>query len=136
LPAKAQVHWQLGNTPYLTKSLSNETIKNVFVSTSGGNILVSGAVGGSPRVEVYVAGNNGLIGPSNQQIKKQLEEDYTLDVSVNNNELRVAATNKNKHNGDWVWNWEKALKIPFKIYVPKDIATDLETSAGESILII
>lgn len=111
--------------PYLTKSLANDAIKNVSVSTSGGSITVSGAPGEKPRVEVYVTGNN-MFRPSNDEIKKRLEDDYSLTVEVKGNELRAVA--KNKHDGNW--DWKRSLNISFKIYVPKDVATKLETSGG------
>ncbi|MFI5159858.1 MAG: hypothetical protein ACHQHN_01205 [Sphingobacteriales bacterium] len=116
---------QENKTPYLTKSLANAGIKNVYVSTSGGSITVSGASGQEPRVEVYITGNNGFT-PSNDEIKKRLEENYTLDITVNNGEIRAVA--KNKHDGNW--DWHRSLNIAFKVYVSKDVATNLQTSGG------
>jgi len=116
---------QDNKTPYLTKSLANDGIKNVYVSTSGGSITVSGASGQEPRVEVYITGNNGFT-PSNDEIKKRLDENYTLDISVSNGEVHAVA--KNKHDGNW--DWHKSLNIAFKIYVPQNVATNLETSGG------
>jgi len=53
------VYGQTGKgEPYLVKSLSGESIKNVEVKTSGGSISVSGATAGESRVEVYVNANN------------------------------------------------------------------------------
>jgi hypothetical protein len=112
-------------TPYLTKSLSADAIKKVFVSTSGGSITVSGDKSQQPRVEVYITGNNNST-PSNEEIKKRLAEDYSLEVTVSGNELHAVA--KNKHNGDW--DWRKSLNIAFKVYVSGDVATNLETSGG------
>src|SRR5256885_1852469 len=80
--------------PYMTKAL-NSGIKNVYVSTSGGSIYVSGESGQEPRVEVYITGNNGFT-PSDAEIKKRLEEDYTLDITVNGSEVKAVA--KNKHD--------------------------------------
>jgi hypothetical protein len=111
--------------PYLTKSLSNDAIKKVFVSTSGGSITVSGASGQQPRVEVYITGNMGFT-PSNEEIKKRLADDYSLDISVNGGELHAVA--KNKHEGNW--DWRRSLNIAFKVYVSQDVATNLETSGG------
>jgi hypothetical protein len=88
---------QENKTPYLTKSLANAGIKNVYVSTSGGSIMVSGASGQEPRVEVYITGNNGFT-PSNDEIKKRLDENYTLDITVSNGEVHAVA--KNKHDGN------------------------------------
>lgn len=112
-------------TPYLTKLLSANAIKKVFVSTSGGSITVSGENGQQSRVEVYITGNNNST-PSNEEIKKRLAEDYSLEVTVSGNELHAVA--KNKHNGNW--DWRKSLNIAFKVYVSADAATNLETSGG------
>ncbi|MBS1529171.1 MAG: DUF4097 family beta strand repeat protein [Bacteroidetes bacterium] len=118
---------QDNKTPYMTKSLANAGIKKVFASTSGGSITVSGASGQDPRVEVYITGNNGITTPSNEEIKKRLDEDYTLDVTVSNGEVHAIA--KRKHDGNWD-NWRRQLNIGFKIYVPQNTATNLETSGG------
>jgi hypothetical protein len=112
-------------TPYQTKSLSGDAIKHVFVSTSGGSITVSGDKGQQPRIEVYVTNNMGF-SPSNDEIKKRLADDYSLDISVSGGELHAVA--KSKHNGNW--DWKRSLNISFKIYVPKEVGTNLETSGG------
>jgi hypothetical protein len=117
---------QDNKTPYMTKSLANAGIKKVFASTSGGSITVSGGSGQEPRVEVYITGNNGIT-PSNDEIKKRLDEDYTLEVNVSNGEVHAMA--KRKRDGNWD-NWRKQLNIAFKIYVPQEVATNLETSGG------
>jgi hypothetical protein len=117
---------QDNRTPYMTKSLANAGIKKAFVSTSGGSITVSGASGQEPRVEVYITGNNGIT-PSNDEIKKRLEEDYTLDINVSGGEVRAVAKNKHEHNN---WDWRRQLNIGFKVYVPQNTATNLETSGG------
>jgi hypothetical protein len=111
--------------PYLTKELSASAIKHVFVSTSGGSITVSGAEGEKSRVEVYITGNNGTV-PSDDEIKKRLDDRYSLSVETNGDELHAVA--KNKHDGNW--NWHSSLNISFKVYVSKDVATKLETSGG------
>lgn len=113
--------------PYLTKNLSGSSISNLYVRTSGGSITVSGATGEQPRVEVYVHGNNGMDMLSDQDIKKRLEENYTLEIGVVNNELRAVAKNKHEFSG---WNWRKSLSISFKIFVPQNVASNLETSGG------
>src|SRR3569833_1967044 len=81
-------------TPYLTKAL-NTSIKNVYVSTSGGSIQVSGESGQEPRVEVYITGNNGFT-PSKEEIERRLKDDYSLDITVNGSEVKAVA--KSKHN--------------------------------------
>lgn len=117
---------QDNKTPYLTKSLANDGIKKAYVSTSGGSITVSGASGQEPRIEVYITGNNGFT-PSNDEIKKRLDADYTLEIDVTGGELHALA--KRKHdNGDW--DWRRQLNIAFKVYVPQNTTTNLETSGG------
>ncbi|BAU54386.1 DUF4097 family beta strand repeat-containing protein [Mucilaginibacter gotjawali] len=114
-------------SPYETKSLANDAIKNVYVKTSGGSITVSGTPGETPRVEIYVHGNNNS-DLTREEIKKRLEADYQLEVSVSNNEVHAFA--KRKHEGGFNWDWRKQLSISFKIYVPKAVNTHLETSGG------
>ncbi|MBS1501818.1 MAG: DUF4097 family beta strand repeat protein [Bacteroidetes bacterium] len=117
---------QDNKTPYMTKAL-NSGIKNVYVTTSGGSITVSGASGQEPRVEVYITGNNGITSPSKEEIEKRLREDYDLEVNVTGSEVHAIA--KNKHDGH-NWDWRHSLNIGFKVYVPQNVATNLETSGG------
>ncbi len=116
---------QDSKTPYEVKSLANDAIKEVFVKTSGGSILVSGQAGESARIEIYVQGNNGM-DLSKQEIKKRLDEDYDLEVAVTGHELHAMA--KRKHDGGW--DWKRQLSISFKIFVPKQANTHLSTSGG------
>lgn len=113
---------QDNRTPYLIRSLAGDGIKTVFVNTSGGSISVTG--GQEPRLEVYIVGNNNQ-DLTKEEIKKRLDEDYTLDISVHNGELH--ATAKQKHNFS---NWRRSMSIGFKVYVPKQVATNLNTSGG------
>lgn len=114
-------------TPYETKSLANDAIKEVFVKTSGGSITVSGETGQAPRVEVYVHGNNNQ-DLTREEIKKRLDEDYVLQVSVGDHEVHAEA--RRKHENGFNWDWRKQLSISFKIYVPKQVNTHLSTSGG------
>jgi hypothetical protein len=113
-----------GKTPYMTKSLASDAINSVVVNTSAGGISVSGQSGQAPRVEVYIRGNNGRE-LSKEEIKKRLDEDYELSVTVTGHEVRAIA--KNKHEN---FNWKKSISISFKIFVPTQSATDLSTSGG------
>ena len=112
------------HTPYLTKSLANDGINNVTVSTSAGGITVSGKSGEAPRVEVYIKGNNGH-DLTKEEIKKRLDEDYDMTISVNGHEL--SAIVKHKHE---MTDWHQSMSISFKIYVPEQTSTDLHTSGG------
>jgi DUF4097 and DUF4098 domain-containing protein YvlB len=111
-------------TPYLTKSLANDAINSVIVTTSAGGIVVSGRSGEQPRVEVYIRGNNNRE-LSKEEIQKHLDEDYDMNISVNGHEL--SATVKQRHNFS---NWRNQMSISFKIFVPSEVSTDLKTSGG------
>ncbi len=108
---------------YMTKSLSNESIKNVEAKTSGGSIDVTGGHGQDARIEVYITSNNGHI-LSKEEIQERLK-DYDLTVSVSENKVTAIAKTKTRN-----MNWKKALNISFEIYVPENVSTDLSTSGG------
>ncbi|HTD41072.1 MAG TPA: hypothetical protein VK671_10665, partial [Mucilaginibacter sp.] len=111
-------------TPYMTKSLASDAINSVVVSTSAGGIEVSGRSGEAPRVEVYIKGNNGR-DLSKEEIKKRLDEDYDLSVTVSGHEVTAIA--KTKHHFD---NWRNQISISFKVFVPENSSTNLKTSGG------
>jgi len=115
-----------GTTPYLTKSLSADDIKDVIVRTTEGNIMVSGSTGEDSRIEVYISENNKEL--TKGGIEKRLEEDYVLDISVSDHELHVIA--KNKDNGNYDEDSNKQLHFSFKIFVPRNTNTDLVAIGG------
>src|ERR1700761_650254 len=84
---------QDNKAPYETKSLASAAIKEVYVNTSGGSISVSGASGEEARIEMYVRGNNNA-DLSKEEIKKRLDDDYIVEVSVANHELHASAKRK------------------------------------------
>ena len=111
--------------PYMTKSLSSESVKSTEVQTSGGSISVTGVNSAAEtKVEVYISSNNGRNEISKEEIVKRLEK-YDLNVSVSNNKLTAIAKPKERN-----MDWNKGLSISFKIYVLKNISTDLATSGG------
>lgn len=114
-------------TPYETKSLASDAIKEVTVKTSGSSISVSGAPGEAPRVEMYVHGNNNQQ-LSREEIKKRLDADYDVHITVSNHEVRAEA--KRKHEGGFNFDWHRQLSISFKVFVPRGVNTHLETSGG------
>lgn len=109
--------------PFITKSFSKESIREVYARTSGGSITVSGG-DSETRVDVYIQGNNGR-NLSKEEIKERLDEDYELVLKVENGELRITAEPKDRH-----FNWKRALNISFKVNVPQNVSTDLNTSGG------
>lgn len=110
--------------PYLTQSLSKESIQKAEVSTSGGSIRVTGVEQSEAKIEMYVSPNNS-ISMSKEEIKKRLEEDYIINIKVSQGTLTATARRKSND-----WNWKKSLSIAFKVYVPVKINTDLATSGG------
>src|SRR4030095_4166427 len=93
---------QTDKTPFMTKSLSNESIKDVEVETSGGSIAVSG-VTTNARVEVYITSNNNKE-LTKEEIQKRLDEKYNLNISVASNKVTATARLKEKRT-----DWKKAL---------------------------
>src|SRR4249920_1672658 len=112
-------------TPYLTKTLANESIQNVESRTSGGSISTSGVNASESRVEVFVSSNNGRDNMTREEIQQKLNEDYELTLSVSAGKLTASC--KPKHR---ITNWNHALNVSFRIFVPQNTSTDLSTSGG------
>ncbi len=112
------------DVPYLTKSLSKESVANVFARTSGGGIHVEGVSASEARIEVYINPNNNR-SLSKDEIKKRLEGDYRLTVEVTEKKLSAIAEPESNFK-----DWRNGLSISFKIYVPTNVSTDLSTSGG------
>ena len=125
LACLVQLQAQTDKTPFLTKSLQGTSIKNVKVQTSGGSITVEGITTGEQRLEMYVQPNDRHDDLTKEQIQKKLDEDYTIEISTSNQQLTAIAKHKNK-----ITNWKNALNISFKVFAPKSISTDLNTSGG------
>ena len=114
-----------GQAPHFTKSLANQSIKNVEVKTSGGSITVVGGNQTDTRVEVYVNQNrsNGTL--TREEIQKRLEADYDVTLDASNGKLIATAKPKERN-----MDWKRALNISFKVFVPQHVSTDLTTSGG------
>ncbi|WP_128545968.1 DUF4097 family beta strand repeat-containing protein [Larkinella soli] len=112
-------------TPYDTKTFSGN-YSNVRVETSGGSIAVEGGQSGGVKVEMYVRPNNW---PSNKLSKEEIADrlqEYDINISTEGN--TVIATAKRKRNEDR--DWKRSVSIAFKVYTPRNFATDLRTSGG------
>ena len=59
--------------PFLVKALTGETVKQVEVETSGGNISVESVAAGQERVEVYVWPSQKNNGGSVSKKKRYIE---------------------------------------------------------------
>jgi hypothetical protein len=116
---------QIQKEPLMTKTFT-DLVRNVQAETSGGSISVSGSETGGARVEVFVNPNNSrdmLI--SKKEIEDRLAEDYEINITVSNNKLTVTAKPKERN-----MDWKRALNISFRIFVPRNITSDLSTSGG------
>ena len=114
--------------PHLTKTLADAAIRQVEVETSAGSISVTGGANSEARVEVYVTKNNRRQGDeamSKEEIQRRLDSDYDLDISVSNGKVRATAKPKERN-----MDWKRALIISFKLFVPQNITSELETSGG------
>ena len=109
-------------TPFMTRTFPASSIKEVEATTSGGSLALTGDAGSQATVEVYVSRDNW----SNDQIKKYLDENYTLDIKVVSGKLYATAKQKTSFNN---WN-NQGLSISFKISVPKQVNSNLQTSGG------
>jgi len=121
--------WNQEKDPYITRSLSKESIKNIKMQTSGGNITVTAVNAAEARLEVYVQPNNSRNNSmTKEEIQKRIDEDYDLTITVSDNKLTAIA--KLKHENHNNWDWRKQLNVSFKAYVPQNVSTDLATSGG------
>ena len=118
------VNAQNNHEPYLTKSFAGESIKNVQAETTGGNIDVT-ATNTDSKVEIYVWQNNQRKSLSADELKTKVNDDYDINISVNNGKLTVTAKPKHK-----IKDWKNSLSFSFKIYVPENTDADLVTSGG------
>jgi hypothetical protein len=113
--------------PFLTKSLSGESVKEVEAITSGGNIDVASVAAGQERLEVFAwpSNRNKNANVSKEEIQQKLDELYDVKIEVSGNKL--TAVIKPKHNN---MNWKNSLTISYKIFVNQNITTHLTTSGG------
>ena len=115
--------------PFIVKTFPRDGVKELLAETSGGNIAVYGETTGDAKVEVYVQSNNNNgwnDGITKEEIQKRLDEQYDLEVGMENGKLVAAA--HQKHN--WDNNWRRGLSISFRVYVPEAVNSRVRTSGG------
>jgi DUF4097 and DUF4098 domain-containing protein YvlB len=110
---------------YLTKSFSDADFKKIDAETSHGDISVSAVPAADTRIEVYVRSSNSNEELSKEEIKKRLDEYYTLDLSLSADEVRAVAHRKMDFT-----NGKSSLRISFRIYATKSKSTVLKTDHG------
>jgi len=109
-------------SPYMTRTFPASSIKDVDAQTSGGSLTLTGDADSKATVEVYVSRSDW----SAEKIKQTIEENYTLEIKVENGKLYVSA----KQKGSFM-NWNSGgLSISFKISVPKQVNSNMQTSGG------
>src|SRR5258705_4809898 len=126
LVISANAQFNAEKTPLVTKSLSTENIKDILAKTSGGSISVTGVSASEAKIEVYVVPNNYRKNDlSESEIRQRMTSDYKLTLETSNNKLMAIAEPKDRK-----MDWKKSLNFSFKIFVPKNVSTDLSTSGG------
>ncbi len=111
---------------FLIKNFKGDVIKEVESTTSGGNISVESTSADQQRVEVFIWPSNRNKGSlSKEEIQKRLDELYDLTVAIAGGKLTAVAKPKQRN-----MNWKNGLSVSFKIFVNKEVATELTTSGG------
>ncbi|MCL1934356.1 MAG: DUF4097 domain-containing protein [Candidatus Azobacteroides sp.] len=109
-------------SPFLTRTFPTSSIKEVESATAGGSLTLTGNTGSEAIIEMYISRDNW----STEKIKQVLDENYTVDIRVENGKLYAVA--KQKRNA---MNWNsQGLSISFNISVPKQVNSNLQTSGG------
>jgi hypothetical protein len=110
--------------PYFIKRFKASEIKNLSVNTSGGSIVVAGDQTDETLVEVFIRGNNGNGDLDKEEIEDRLKN-YIVSVQQMGDKVECIAKSKTQN-----MNWRKGLSVSFKIYAPKNLNTNLNTSGG------
>ncbi|AHM58542.1 hypothetical protein D770_01340 [Flammeovirgaceae bacterium 311] len=112
------------NDPYWIREFSMNEPGNLEVKTSGGNITVEGHGGNKVRVEMHVNAGGRSIDSTDYKAAEVLEN-YEIDVSKSGNTVYAIA--KGKSRG---WFGNNNTSISFRVYVPTEMACELNTSGG------
>ncbi|MDR0694727.1 MAG: DUF4097 domain-containing protein [Prevotellaceae bacterium] len=112
--------------PFAVYKFPAKDIKKVTVSTAGGSIRVNGDATGEAVVEVWVRPSSGRKKLSKKEIKKLLDEYYTLSVKSVAGELHAEAGHASGTKG----TLSNGLSISFHLSVPQKVASKLSTSGG------
>jgi len=108
-----------------TFALGMSSINAVEVNTVNSSLTVNGEAASEAVVEMFVSGNSSRIRRrtlSDEEIKQYLEENYTIEVKVEGEKLKVVARPKT--------NGVERYSVSFKITVPRQVNTNLRTTNG------
>jgi len=117
--------FQFEGDPYLSQNFTIDGPGDLKVETSGASVSVSGTSGNTVIIDMYVKYKGKEIDRENADIEELLEE-YDLDFSQNGNTISLTA----KKSGGWGWNSDKSLNLSFKISVPHNMSTNINSSGG------
>lgn len=110
-------------TPYQTKTFTGK-LTALRVETSGGGITVEGGSRDDVKVEMYVRANNYRTTLSQAEIEERLKQ---YDIVIRTEGNTVVATAKNRERN---MDWRRSISVAFRVYTPRQMNTDLETSGG------
>ena len=110
---------------YLSKSFNDAGFKKIDAETTHGDIAVSVVPAANTRIEVYIRSSDSYEELSKEQIKKRLDEYYTLDISLTADVVRAVV-----HQKKDFMNMHPSLRISFMIYATKSKSTVLKTDHG------
>ena len=109
------------NVVEMRHSFPAASVQTVEARTMGGGITVTGNAEAQATVEVRASGNNRL---SEDRIRQLLEENYTIDVRVENGRLIATARRNGNVRG------QDQLSINFTINVSSNASSNLQTAGG------
>ena len=114
------------NEPFSTYTFSASSVNTLESTLINGSITVTGGTGSEAVVEMYVSGNSSKTRNwSDEEIKRHLEENYTIEIKVDNEKLLAVAKPKNGRK-----KGKEQFSFSFKITVPGQINTNLKTTNG------
>jgi hypothetical protein len=111
--------------PYLSQNYLLTGPGDLKVETSGSSVSVSGTTGNTVTIDMYVKYKGKEIDTESAEVEALLE-DYDLDFSQNGNTITLKA----KKSGSWGWNSDNRLSLAFKISVPHNMSTNINSSGG------
>ena len=110
---------------YTFSDLAISTINVVEANTLNSSLTLTGSAVSEAVVEMYVSHNSSRTRSrqwSDEEIKRYLEENHTIEVKVDGEKLLIVA--KPKTNGS------ERYSVSFKITVPKQMNSNLKTTNG------
>jgi DUF4097 and DUF4098 domain-containing protein YvlB len=111
--------------PLISYRFPAKAVNSVHAVTSGGFLQVTGDASDEVTVDVFVSPNRRRK-QTDEEIRKMLDEHYTVEVTETNGRLSAVA----KRKGAIRWLAKTNLSISFKIHVRPKTDTQLETSGG------